>query len=236
MTNQLKMFNLPGKGYNSQDQRNWMVEDRPDKKILLKGTGAMSDSEILANIIGGPYSLKKTRDVLFSFNNSLFELSKASFSDIKMRTTELSDKNIIQILSAFTIGRRTETRPVDKISNSRDAFDIFKKNMEALNYEEFWIILLNKANKIVNSQKISEGGVSGTVVDPKKIFKIALDHHASSIILGHNHPSGVTIPSEADKKITSKIREAGIMLDIAVLDHIIVGGDQYYSFADEGTI
>ena len=103
-------------------------------------------------------------------------------------------------------------------------------------YEEFWIILLNRANKVLQKCNISEGGISGTVVDPKKIFKISLDHHASSIILGHNHPSGVVTPSDADNRITKKLCEAGALLDIAVIDHLILGEDNYYSYADEGTL
>jgi DNA repair protein RadC len=108
--------------------------------------------------------------------------------------------------------------------------------MGDLPYEEFWIILLNKANKVIKKVKVSEGGISGTVVDPKKLFKLALDNHCSSIILGHNHPSGNIQPSEADQKITKKIKECGILLDMAVLDHVIVAGDRFYSFADEGTL
>jgi DNA repair protein RadC len=103
-------------------------------------------------------------------------------------------------------------------------------------YEEFWIILLNRANKVLQKVKISEGGISGTVVDPKKIFKVALDHHASSIILGHNHPSGAAYPSEADQKITKKLVNAGVLLEITVLDHIILANDQFYSFADDGAL
>jgi DNA repair protein RadC len=124
----------------------------------------------------------------------------------------------------------------EKIANSRDAFEIFQSVMGDQPYESFWIILLNKANKVIRKCSISEGGVSGTVVDPKKIYKIALDQHASSIILGHNHPSGNIQPSEADQKITKKIKDAGFMLDVAVLDHLIIGDDRYYSFADEGTL
>ena len=108
--------------------------------------------------------------------------------------------------------------------------------MGDLPYEEFWLLLLNRANRVVRKVKISEGGVSGTVVDPKKIFQICLEQHATSIILGHNHPSGTITPSEADNKITKKIKDCGSLLDVAVLDHIIVGYDRFYSFADEGTI
>jgi DNA repair protein RadC len=124
----------------------------------------------------------------------------------------------------------------DKISRSTDAFEIFKSLMGDLPYEEFWILLLNKANRVLKKVRISEGGISGTVVDPKKIFQICLAQHTSSIILGHNHPSGNIQPSEADNKITKKIKDCGIMLDVAVLDHIIIGDDRYYSFADEGTL
>ena len=139
----------------------------------------------------------------------------------------------------FALARRRNESDVltkAKIASSKDAFDIFNSLTGDLFYEEFWIILLNKANKVLKKVRISEGGISGTVVDPKKIFKIALDNHCSSIILGHNHPSGNTQPSEADNKITKKIKDCGILLDMAVLDHVIVAGDRYYSYADEGTL
>lgn len=139
----------------------------------------------------------------------------------------------------FALARRRNESEVilkDKISRSSDAFEIFKALIGDLPHEEFWILLLNKANRIIKKVRISEGGISGTVVDPKKIFQICLAQHATSIILGHNHPSGNLQPSEADTKITKKIRDCGVLLDVAVLDHIIVGDDRYYSFADEGTI
>jgi DNA repair protein RadC len=143
------------------------------------------------------------------------------------------------ILAALELGRRRNESEVlarDKIKTSRDAYEIFRSTLGDRPYEEFWIILLNKANKVLKKCNISEGGISGTVVDPKKIFKISLDHHASSIILGHNHPSGVVTPSEADQRITKKICEAGAMLEVTVLDHLIIGDDSYYSFADDGAL
>jgi DNA repair protein RadC len=145
----------------------------------------------------------------------------------------------ITILAALELGRRRNESEVllrDKIKSSRDAYEIFRGTMGDRPYEEFWIILLNKANRVLQKCNISEGGISGTVVDPKKIFKISLDHHASSIILGHNHPSGVVTPSEADMRITKKLCDAGAMLEVTVLDHLIIGEDNYYSFADEGTL
>ena len=117
---------------------------------------------------------------------------------------------------------------------SRDAFVIFQSLMGDLPHEEFWILLLNRANRVLSKIRISEGGISGTVVDPKKLFNICLVNHACAIILGHNHPSGNTQPSDADNKLTIKLRDAGLLLDISVMDHIIVGDEGYYSYADEG--
>jgi DNA repair protein RadC len=145
----------------------------------------------------------------------------------------------IRVQAAFEIGRRrnaTETVYRDKIRSSKDAFEIFKSCLGDLPYEEFWVLLLNRANKVKQKVQISEGGISGTVVDPKKIFKIALDNHASSIILGHNHPSSLLTPSEADAKITKKLVEAGNLLEIALLDHLIIGDNGFYSFADDGVL
>jgi DNA repair protein RadC len=145
----------------------------------------------------------------------------------------------VKISAMFALARRRNESEVilkDKITSSRDAFEIFKSLMGDLPFEEFWVLMLNKANRVLKKVKISEGGISGTVVDPKKIFQICLEYHASSILLGHNHPSGNIQPSEADNKITRKIKDCGVLLDMAVLDHIIVGDDRYYSFADEGTL
>ena len=139
----------------------------------------------------------------------------------------------------FALSRRRNAAEVvvkPKISRSQDAYTIFHSLIGELPYEEFWMLLLNRANKIMKTVKVSEGGISGTVVDPKKIFCIALENHTTSIILGHCHPSGQCTPSEADMKITKKLNDAGALLEISVLDHIIVAHDVYYSFADEGTM
>jgi len=144
-----------------------------------------------------------------------------------------------RVITAFEIGRRriaSEVVTKVKISSSRDANNILRSVLTDKPYEEFWIILLNRSNRVIGIKMISEGGISGTVVDPKKIFKIALDNHASSIILGHNHPSGNTTPSEADQKITKKLVNAGLLLEISVLDHLIITDDGFYSFADEGAL
>ena len=222
--------------------KNWAEDDRPREKLLLKGKNALSDAELLALLLGTGNRHESAVDVakgiLREVKDNLVELSRMGISDLT-RFKGIGKAKAIIIIAALELGRRRNESEViakERITNSNDAFNIFRGTISDLPYEEFWIILLNKANRVIRKCIISEGGVSGTVVDPKKIFKIVLDNHASSIILGHNHPSGNIQPSEADHKITKKIREAGIMLDVAVLDHLILGDDRYYSFADEGVL
>jgi DNA repair protein RadC len=227
---------------NRIPMRLWAEDDLPSEKLLMKGSGSLSDAELLSIIIGsgvaGENSLEIARTVLSLCGNSLCELWKVSVSDLQ-KIKGIGQMRAVKICAMFALARRRNESEVvrrDKISCSNDAFEIFKSILGDLPYEEFWILMLNRANRIIRKVRISEGGVSGTVVDPKKIFQICLSHHATSIILGHNHPSGNLQPSEADNKITKKIRDCGLLLDVAVLDHIIVGDDRYYSFADEGTI
>ncbi|MGA3014480.1 MAG: DNA repair protein RadC [Bacteroidales bacterium] len=227
---------------NKIPMRKWAEDDLPDQKMLLKGTFSLSDAELLAIIIGTGIkdnsSIEIAKQMLSSYDNNLNNFWRSGYSDLQ-KFTGIGRKRATKLLAIFALARRrneAEIMSQQKVSNSRDAFEIFHSFIGDLPYEEFWILLLSKANGILKKVRISEGGVSGTVVDPKKIYKIVLDHHASSLILGHNHPSGNIQPSEADQKITKKIKDCGIMLDIAVLDHIIIGDDRFYSFADEGTI
>ena len=222
--------------------KNWAEDDRPREKMLFKGKNALSDAELLALLLGTGNRHESAVDVakaiLKEVQGNLVELSRMGISTLTGFKGIGKAKAII-IIAAMELGRRRNESEViakEKVTNSHDAFNIFRSCISDLPYEEFWIILLNKANRVIRKCSISEGGVSGTVVDPRKIFKIALDNHASSIILGHNHPSGNIQPSDADHKITKKIKEAGNMLDVAVLDHIILGDDRYYSFADEGAL
>lgn len=222
--------------------RNWAEEDLPGQKMLLKGVNSLSDAELLAIIIGTGIkdnsSIEIAKQMLASSQNNLSAFWRTEYSDLK-KFTGIGEKRAIKLLAIFALARRRNESVIlsqQKVSSSRDAFEIFHSLMGDMQYESFWILLLSKANKIIKKVMISEGGISGTVVDPKKIFKIALDNHSSSLILGHNHPSGNVQPSEADQKITKKIKECGLLLDIAVLDHIIVGNEQFYSFADEGII
>jgi len=232
-----------GKNYENRiPMRYWAEDDLPSQKLLLKGNSSLSDAELLSIIIGtgvsGENSLDIAMKTLSICGNNLCEFWKFSVSDLQ-KIKGIGEKRAVKIAAMFALARRRNESEVickSKISKSQDAFEIFHSLMGDLPYEEFWLLLLNRANRVVRKVKISEGGVSGTVVDPKKIFQICLEQHATSIILGHNHPSGAVTPSEADNKITKKIKDCGLLLDVAVLDHIIVGDDRFYSFADEGTL
>ena len=241
MNPELAMEN--GKNYENRiPMRFWAEDDLPSQKLLLKGNGSLSDAELLSIIIGSGVSGENSLDIamktLSICGNNLCEFWKFSVSDLQ-KIKGIGEKRAVKIAAMFALARRRNESEVifkNKISKSQDAFEIFHSLMGDLPYEEFWLLLLNRANRVVKKVKISEGGISGTVVDPKKIFQICLEQHATSIILGHNHPSGTITPSEADNKITKKIKDCGLLLDVAVLDHIIVGDDRFYSFADEGSL
>lgn len=222
--------------------RLWAEDDLPSQKLLLKGTATCSDAELLGIIIGsgvsGENSLDIAKKMLSNCGNSLSEFWKFGVSDLQ-KIKGIGQKRAVKISAMFALARRRNESEVifrEKITQSHQAFEIFRSLMGDLPYEEFWILLLNRSNRILKKIRISEGGISGTVVDPKKVFKLCLDNQACSIILGHNHPSGNTNPSEADSKLTKKLRDCGMMLDVDVLDHIIIGDDKYYSFADDGAM
>lgn len=222
--------------------KQWAEDDRPREKLLMKGRQALSDAELLAILLGSgtreETALDIAKRILSDSGDNLGELARKGISDL-VKIRGIGPARAVQISAALELGKRRNESEVlvkEKITCSRDAYEVLRSAMGDQPYEEFWILILNKANRVIRKCCISEGGISGTVVDPKKIFKIALDHHGSSLILGHNHPSGNIQPSEADQKITRKIRDSGTMLDIAVLDHIIVCDGNYYSFADEGLI
>ncbi|MAU76809.1 MAG: hypothetical protein CL831_08065 [Crocinitomicaceae bacterium] len=220
-----------------------MVNDlKPRDRMLIQGADALKDSELLAILIGNGPSGKTAHDVAIDLldlaGDNLYELGKllpegyASISGIGYVRASI-------ITAAMEIGRRrmASMRPVTiQIVSSRDVFLRFVDRLSDLPHEEFWILLLRRSNHVLAEIKISSGGVSGTVADPKIIFGRALALRASAIVLIHNHPSGNPKPSSTDKSLTNNMREAGIFLDLPVLDHIIVAGKQYVSFADEGLI
>lgn len=218
----------------------WAEEDRPREKLLLKGKAALSDAELIAILIGsGTRELSAvdlSKLILQSVNNNLNELAKLSINDL-MKFKGIGDAKAISIAAALELGRRRKESDVikkAKVSSSADAYEAIRPYLMDLQHEQFWVLLLNRANEVIRPQQISIGGVSGTVADPKMIFKAAIEHLASAIILVHNHPSGNLTPSQADKDLTKKVKEAGRTLDIPVLDHLIFSDNGYFSFADEG--
>ncbi|MFD2202568.1 RadC family protein [Shivajiella indica] len=218
-------------------------EDRPREKLLLKGKSVLSDAELIAILLGsGTKSLSAVdlaKHILSSVNHDLSLLAKLSISDLK-KFKGIGEAKAITIVSALELGRRrklvTASAQKVKIASSGDVFNLMKPELMDEHVEYFYILLLNRANYVIKKQLISKGGTSGTVADPKIIFKHALDNLASSIILVHNHPSGNIKPSEQDRRLTSRLKEVGKNLEVPVLDHVIFTDVAYFSFADEGLI
>ncbi len=228
--------------YKKLNIKEWAVEDRPREKLMLNGPRSLSDAELLAILIGSgnlnESAVELTRRILTSVGNDLNELSRKSIDSLKS-FKGIGDAKAITIVAALEIGKRRKEAGVfntKTITGSRDAFDFFQPLLGDLNHEEFWVMVLDRGNKIKDTFKASQGGVTGTVTDVKIIIKAALEKLANSIILCHNHPSGNLQASDADRKITKKISEAAKYMDIQVLDHIIIGQNSYLSFADEGML
>ncbi|MGC1241774.1 MAG: DNA repair protein RadC [Chryseosolibacter sp.] len=222
--------------------KSWSPEDRPREKLLSKGTPALSDAELVAILLGtgttSTSAVELAKRVLQTVDNKLHDLARLSAKDLT-KIKGIGEAKAISIVAALELGRRrndgdSEEKP--RIASSRDGFALLKAHLQDIHHEEFWIILLNRANRVIKKHQISQGGVAGTVADPKIIFKLALSELASGIILAHNHPSGNLTASQADIDLTKKIREAGKLLEIQVLDHLIVAGQKYFSFADEGML
>ena len=222
--------------------KDWALTDRPREKLLEKGQGALSDAELVAIILGSGSANESAVDlakrILASVGNNLVELSRLGIPELK-RFKGVGEAKAINILATLELGRRrrqSESLERKSITSSRDVFEIMHPLLADQVFEEFWVITLTRANKVKSTYRISEGGVSGTVADPKKIFKKALEDNASALIICHNHPSGNNRPSDSDKDITRKCVDAGRFLDLPLLDHIIIAQDAFFSFADEGLI
>lgn len=222
--------------------KEWAVEDRPREKLMKKGIQALSDAELLAILIGSgtreESAVELSRRILKIYQDNLNLLSKTGVEELK-KIKGIGEARGITIIAALELGRRRSMCEViqsQKITSSKDVAAIFQPLLGDLPYEEFWILLLNRSNTILERIKISQGGIAGTVTDVRIILKTAIEKLASSMILVHNHPSGQLNPSEADSKITKKLREAGSLMDIVVLDHIIVNDHAFYSFADENQL
>jgi DNA repair protein RadC len=217
-------------------------DDRPREKLLTIGRQNLSDAELLAIQIGfgtrDETAIQLAQRVLNYYGNDLNQVAKATVAELK-KFKGIGEAKAINIASAFELGRRRNELEVQnkfKITSSVDAFKLLSKKLSDLPHEEFWILLLNRANSVVKMECISKGSVSGTVVDVRLILKPAIESLASGVILSHNHPSGQLKPSEQDITLTKKIKESTRLMDINLLDHLIIGDQKYLSFADEGIL
>ena len=231
---------------HSYDQKitikSWAEEDRPREKLLQKGRRALTDAELIAILIGSgsrdESAVELSKRILHACENDLNNLGKLGVQELS-KFKGIGEAKAITIIAALEVGRRrkdTSTADRVQVTCSKDCFLSIKSQFTDLNHEEFWIVLLNRANKITSKHLISKGGQSGTIADPKIIFQTALENHAASMMLVHNHPSGNLKPSQQDLDLTRRLRAAGQLLDIAILDHLIIANDKYFSFADEGVI
>ena len=217
----------------------WAEADRPREKLLLQGRRQLTDAELIAILIGSGSRTETAVDlskrILGFYQNDLAKIAKLSVKELS-KFKGIGEAKAISIVAALELGRRRKEVENDipqKISSSKDAYLMLKSEFEDLPHEEFWVLLLNRANFVIGKHFISKGGQAGTVVDPKVIFKIALEHNAAYIVLAHNHPSGNLRPSAADISITKKLKESGLLLELPIFDHLIITDQSYLSLADE---
>ena len=230
------------KAYDNISIRNWALEDRPREKALAGGIQTLSDAELVALLIGSgtrkASAVDLARQILYMAGNSLDQLGKYAVADLK-KLKGIGQAKAITIVAALELGRRRkldDAPQLVKISSSMEVFNLMNPILSDLPHEEFWVIFLNRSNKVTGKQKISQGGITGTVTDIRLILKLALDKLATSLILCHNHPSGNMQPSEADISITRRLKESALLMDISLLDHVIIAGKNHFSFADENLI
>lgn len=220
--------------------KHWSEDDKPREKLMLKGKSVLSDAELIAILIGSgsrnESAVSLSKRILLSVNNNLNALGKLSLKQF-MEFKGIGEAKAVTIAAALELGRRRRTAEMPdffKITSSKAVFEIMQPIIGDLLHEEFWVLYLNNANKVIHKAQLSKGGITGTIVDVRLIFKLALEHNATAIILSHNHPSGKLVASDADREITKKLTFAGEQLDIKVLDHIIITEKGYLSFQDEG--
>jgi DNA repair protein RadC len=222
--------------------KEWAENDRPREKMINKGVAALSDAELMAILIGSgtknETAVAISQRILNGSNNNLNELGKLSLNDF-VKIKGIGPAKGVTIMAALELGRRrknSEALNKKQVTSSNDVIELFQPILADLPYEEFWVLLLNRANRVIDKVRISEGGFTATIVDVRKIMRIAIDNQAIGIILCHNHPSGNHNPSDDDIKITQKIKEAANTLDIKLLDHLIVTDSKCYSMADNSLL
>ena len=228
---------------NRLSVKDWSPEDQPREKLLLKGVNALSDAELLAILIGSgnveESAVQLSQRILQSVENNLNRLGKLSVNHLISSFKGIGEAKAITIIAALELGKRRKSSNVidpGTIRYSKDIYELFYPIMVDLYHEEFWVLFLNRANRIIDKIKLSQGGVSETVVDNRIVYKEGISRLASSVVICHNHPSGNFNPSTSDEVITFKLRDGLKLLDMALIDHVIVCEKGFYSFADEGRL
>ena len=225
---------------SSTSIKNWAIDDRPREKLLAKGKESLSDSELLAILInsgsGKDSAVDLAKKILRLGDDNLDELGKITIKEM-MSIKGIGAARAITLVAALELGRRRSVSPIQnrtKLQSSRELAEYLKISLKDHPYEVFAVVFLNKANKVKHFEILSKGGLTHTIVDPRIIFQKALEVQATSMVLCHNHPSGNLRPSRADEELTAKLKSAGKLMEIQVIDHLIVSDEGYYSFADEG--
>ena len=228
--------------YHRRNIKDWALEDRPREKLLYRGIGSLSDAELIAILIGSgnqeETAVELSRRIMGKVRNNLNELGKLNVENLKS-FKGIGDAKAISIIAAMELGRRrnhSTALEMNKITCSNDVACYLRPLIGDLPHEEFWTLLLNRQNKVIDTQRLSQGGITGTVIDVRLVLKMAIEKHATSLIFAHNHPSGNLEASDADRKITKQLKDAGVVMDIPLLDHLIITQGGYFSFADEGLL
>ncbi|WP_417365224.1 RadC family protein [Flavobacterium beibuense] len=220
----------------------WAEDDKPREKLILKGKTALSDAELIAILIGSgsrnESAVELSKRILKSVDNNLNALGKLSVKQL-MTFKGIGEAKAVTIAAAAELGRRRreeDTVDLKKVTSSKAVYEIMQPLIGELPHEEFWVLYLNNSNKVIYKSQLSKGGITGTIVDVRLAFKLALEHNATGMILVHNHPSGALQASEPDRQITKQMQQAGQSLSVNILDHVIVTEKAYFSFADEGML
>ncbi|HOD26625.1 MAG: DNA repair protein RadC [Bacteroidales bacterium] len=223
--------------------RDWSEEDRPREKMIKKGVGSLSDSELLAIILGSgstkESAVELAKRMLNSVDNNLSLLSKMSVHELRSAFHGVGQAKAVSILATFELGKRRQLADIpDKVqlNSSKKIYELMYPLMADLKHEECWAIYMNSSNRLIDMKKISSGGITETTVDPRIILKHAIQHMATALVLCHNHPSGNIQPSDADNRLTKRLNEASKMMSICMLDHLVICDGKYFSYADQGLL
>jgi len=238
----LPLYNRTMPATQSTQVKNLDEDDRPRERAIRYGLSALTNSELIAILLGsGSRSesvIQLARRIYASCGNDIHKFAKVSILKLK-DFRGVGEAKAVTLAAALELGRRrirSEQAIDPQITKSSDVYDLIAPYIMDKSHEEVWLVMMNQAGRVINHSRISLGGMTGTIVDPKVIMRLAIENHATRIILVHNHPSGSVRPSQQDIKLTNKIRHGALLLDLKLTDHVIIAGDRYYSFLDEGLL